>query len=316
MSSNVAFANQAPGSVGYQRDHPCAEHQAVLEAADGRVSLSRRKIAICGFASSSRSLIPVDDPAWSIWTLNQLYRHLPRADRHFDIHVNWHEDNVEGTDHPRWLAECGIPVVMTEIPAGLPTAVRYPIERMIQKFGIDYSTSTVSAMLMMAIDEIDRAVDARLGELPATYPTNGHAVTSAADIAALTKSLYQDYTIGIFGIDLIVGTEYDFQKSCVEFYLGQADARGIRIVIPPQSALLKQRWRYGWQREPDGGLLRLSDYQARHADLVARLGKLQEAHARLIAEMQTLDGAKQEIEHHLNVIDLRSKGGQVPLSAG
>ena len=311
MSSHVDFAKQAPGAVGVNPDHPAAAHLAILDAAEGRVAVlaERKKIAICGFASSTRDLIPINDPAWIIGGMNQLYRHIPRADYWFDIHANWAEGNVDGTDHPRWIAECGIPVYMTDRIAGAPTTVRYPIERYLSKFGIDYFTSTVSYMLAWAIDEIDQAVEHRL----AMMPTNGGTM---ADAAALVKSLYSEYTIGVFGIDLIVGDEYDFQKSCVEFWLGAADARGIHVFVPPQSALLKQRWRYGYQQEPSGGLITIRDLQGRQADLKARVTKCQEMHAKLVAELQTLDGAYQEVTHHLNVIDLRVKGGHIPLSLG
>ena len=60
----------------------------------------RKKIAICGFAASSRMLAPFDDPEWSVAILNQLYRHTPRASMIYDVHGNWREANVEGTDHP------------------------------------------------------------------------------------------------------------------------------------------------------------------------------------------------------------------------
>ena len=58
--------------------------------------------------------MPIADPSWIIVGLNQLYRHIARADVWFDIHLDWRAGNVEGTDHPRWLAECGLPVFMVE----------------------------------------------------------------------------------------------------------------------------------------------------------------------------------------------------------
>ena len=113
--------------------------------------------------------------------------------------------------------------------------------------------------------------------------------------------------LGIFGIDLIVGTEYDWQKSCVEYLLGVAHARGITVRLPEQCALLKQRWRYGYETEPNGGLLRMTELRKRAEALTTRRNAL-------IAELQTIDGALQENGYWGQVMDLRSKGGRVVLN--
>lgn len=312
MPSNVDHARVAPGATGVNPDHPAAAHLKIVNADAGEVDVfgsGRKKIAICGFASSSRHLIPYDDKDWVIGAMNQFYRHAPRADYWFDIHSNWRESNVPGTDHPRALREIGFPVFMIERADDVPNSVRYPIERLIEKFGVDYFTSTVSYMIAWAIDVIDQAVAKRMSSVrwTASAPT-------LADAQAFTRSLYAEYTIGIFGIDLIVGDEYDFQKACAEFWLGVANARGIDIQIPSHSALLKQRWRYGYETQPSNLLIELKDYTARQAELSARISKVREAHERAVAELQTLDGALQEVNHHLAVIDLRLKGGKVPLA--
>ena len=113
--------------------------------------------------------------------------------------------------------------------------------------------------------------------------------------------------IALYGIDLIVGTEFDFQKACVEYLLGLANARGITVRIPPSSALLKQRWRYGYQKEPAGELIRLSE-------LTKRSAALQNERGTLIARLQTIDGALQECGYWGQIADLRSKGGTVRLN--
>jgi hypothetical protein len=328
MGSNIDFANQAPGADGYNAQHASAAHLTIIDQAKGLVDIGdRQKIAICGFASSSRHLIPVDDPSWIIVGLNQLYRHMPRADVWYDIHLNWEQDNVDGTDHEGWIKSCGIPVFMSDPPKQFPTAVRYPVERLIQKHGIDYFTSTVSFMIAWAIDCIDMKV-------------------------ADTGNAYSDYSIGVFGIDLIVGTEYEVQKACVEYWLGIAEGRGIKIVLPPQSALLKQAYRYGYEKAPDTGIIGLIEIQKRAAELQGTKEKLlpvmhglnggvqmlrdlkakaeadstsvaelinigiAEANTKLeqvVAQVQTYDGAYQECVHHINVMELRVRGGVVPL---
>lgn len=305
MSSQKDFANQAPGATGVDPAHP-ASLGYTLEIIDREQALvkahpePRRKIAICGFAASSRMAAPFEDPEWEIWTLNQLYRHVPRATRHFDIHENWREDNVEGTDHPAWLAQCGMPVYMTTVQPSIPTSVRFPIERVIERIaGIDYFTSTVAFMLGLAISEIDEQVEREL---------NGHPVPERFDAARQRiAEAYGTREIGIFGIDLIVGTEYEVQKACVEFLLGLAQARNITVRIPPQCALLKQQWRYGYEREPRAWPIRLSE-------LVKRQAALTNERTTLIARLQTIDGALHESEYWHQVADLRLKGGTIKLN--
>ena len=350
MSSHKTFAEQAPGSTGADKNHPARgklrvldNDQAIVEetAPDGS---QRQKIAICGFAASSRNLAPFDDPGWSIWALNQLYRHIPRVDRHFDIHKNFREDNVPGTDHVGWLTEFDGPIYMSERIQEIPGSVCYPLARVIERVaGVDYFTSTVAFMVAAAIYEFDRQVDAEveelgrraagepgtpipepgaegrvvLGVVDDTFPHNGRGGvdTDAArrillDPAALRRWLAGRYGVrelGIFGIDLIVGTEYDWQKSCVEYLLGIAHARGVTVRLPEQCALLKQRWRYGYETEPNGGLLRMTELRKRAEALTTRRNAL-------IAELQTIDGALQENGYWGQVMDLRSKGGTVKLN--
>ena len=134
MSSEKTFAQQAPGSTGVDREHP-AERGYGFDIIDAERAVLRhrgpvrKKFAICGFAASSRMLAPFADPDTECWLLNQLYRHCPRATRQFDIHANFREDNVDGTDHPGWLAQCGIPVYMTKVEPSGPTSVTATIER-------------------------------------------------------------------------------------------------------------------------------------------------------------------------------------------
>jgi hypothetical protein len=340
LSSNADFANVAPGAEGFTPDHPAAEHIQVVDADQGLIAWTRKKIAICGFASSTRQYIPLADPTWTIFALNQLYRHLPRVDVHFDIHGHWEEGNVEGTDHPAWLASCGIPVLMVKREPGIPTSVKYPVERLIEKHGLDYFTSTIAFEIAYALDLIDRAVEARASEIR----DGGVNMWTAHQ---LVRSLYEEYTIGIFGVDLIVGTEYFHQKPCAEFWIGQAESRGIRFLLPPETALLKQAYRYGYQRDVNVGLVSLAEYEQRLAalekrktDTIAaihtfsgamqelslllekqpaaeevrkRLAEITDQRDKAVALAQTLDGAQQESRHLHDVIELRARGGTIPL---
>lgn len=254
-------------------DHPAAvtPHIKVNDGVAGSVLTSgRKKIALVGFASGTRSMAPFDDPTWEVWGLNQLYRHITRADRWFDIHSNYYDHVVDGTDHVAWLEHAPIPVYMNVHHPEFSTSVRFPIDRAMRYFGkpyaqgsFDYYTSTVAFMLALAIME------------------------GATDI-------------GIFGIDLIVGTEYFVQKACVEFYLGFATCQGIRLHIPKESALLHQDHRYGYEL-PSKQLIEGAEYTDRRK-------KIMEKRDQLHIQQAILDGAAQEDEYWEQIHILRARG--------
>jgi|TARA_R110000824_G_scaffold260399_1_gene449055 hypothetical protein len=262
MSSHIDAKEAEPGS-GVRFDHK-ADNGFDLKIIDKERAIvegtpKRDKVAIVGFATSSRDLAPFDDPSYEIWTLNQIYRHVPRCSRHFDIHSYWEEDNVEGTDHRGWIRDCPRPVYMHDTEKDLPNSVRYPIEKVIEMAGIDYFTSTVAFEVGLAMLEGFK-------------------------------------TIGLYGIDLIVGTEYAEQKACLEFWLGLAHGKGIEVIIPGQSALLKQSHRYGYEREPDFGPLKISEVSN-------RIDHLSTERNRKMALINALDGALAENERKVRQID-------------
>ena len=51
--------------------------------------------------------------------------------------------------------------------------------------------------------------------------------------------------ISLFGVDLLQDEEYSKQKPCIEFWLGVASGKGIKISIQESSNLLKPQKLYG-----------------------------------------------------------------------
>ena len=219
---------------GVRWDHPANPSVLIVdrERAVIKVDPQLRKVAIVGFASSTRDLAPFDDPAWEVWGVNQLYRHIPRATRWFEIHRNWNEHVVEGTDHLGWLRAAPIPTYMVEPVPEIPNSVRYPLEAVCAEFS-RYFTSTIAYMIALAILE-------DFGE------------------------------IGIYGVDMIVGGEYGDQKACCEWLMGIAHGRGKVVTLPKHSALCRAHHLYGYEQEPDWGPMKLSVVQARFNDLIGQ----------------------------------------------
>ena len=315
------------GPIDWQ--HPCRAQTYVIDHMKGKVGnldqRKRKKVCIVGYAVNSRHLAWYDDPDCEIWGVNQLYRFIPRADRWFQIHKDWNDRNkwANGTDQEKWLREAPIPSYMIEPMPGIPNSVAYPIDWVKERLGLagdtdlpgsglDYFTSTIAFMYALAIAEGFEH-------------------------------------IGIYGIDLIIGREYFFEKSCVEFYMGIAHGRGIHIHRPENSALLWQSHRYGYEPEPNYGFYSLKRLSERAAQLrkqvtqlrddvhradgaileaqwvVQRLAgnptaeqeyqkRIEELRKDLDGRLNKLylhDGALQEIERLHAILDLKSRGGSI-----
>jgi hypothetical protein len=293
---NSALKETPKDDDGVDPKHPCKANVRILDRQRALVETDRKKFAICGFASSTRHLIPIDDPAWEIWGMNQLYRHVKRADRWFDVHWNWDKELVPGTDHVGWIRDSGIPVYMIEAHKELPTSVRFPLDVLMATFA-DYFTSTVAHMTALAIWEIDRIVHGRLAKMAPMAPL---------DTVRALRDLYAEYSIGFFGIDLIVGEEYGWQKPCAEFWIGAAAiGRGIEVYTPSQSALCKQRFRYGYETEP-ATIIKPAEVERHKASLVAERDKM-------MRQMFLLDGAIQTDDYYHELIELRLRGGDIKI---
>ena len=107
--------------------------------------------------------------------------------------------------------------------------------------------------------------------------------------------------IEIYGVDLAADSEYSYQKPNAEYYIGIATERGIQVNVPKTSALLKQRYLYGYQDKPDDVLTR--------EDLDRRERVLVEAHDKLRVQTIALEGAIDECKTHRKIVAHRERGG-------
>jgi len=181
-----------------------------------------------------------------------------------------------GTQQQDWLAKPHpFPVFMQEAYPQFPKSVVFPIYDLVKRFGIDYFTSTVAMELAYALslDGVDE--------------------------------------IGLWGIDLVHGTEWGDQRPCAEYWIGRAVERGIKITKPASSALLTQRARYAYD-SPNPLLMELRRGLEREAEETTRkLAELNEVQAKAVSELQTNDGALQMLRHVSARLDMWERGGKV-----
>lgn len=197
----------------------------------------RTKVGIVGFASSSRDQAPYKDDSFDIWSLNHAYGHVPRWDAWWEIHPREHfqrdlmRDGLQqdGARHVDWLAQEPAgkrPIWCQEHYDDIPASLRWPraeINDWFRKLGgeplplgfyaEDYWTSTPAQML-------------------------GHAIWAG----------YKE--IHLYGIDMLQAEEYHYQRSGCEYYAGICRGLGIKLYIPPTSALCKSNYVYGYSEPP------------------------------------------------------------------
>lgn len=159
------------------------------------------KIAIVGTSDSAKEA-PFKDDSWQIWTLGRNHAWIPRYDKWFEIHTMQHLINKKTQQvYFDFLKTCESKLFLIEPVAAYPEAKIYPKNEIKQKYGT-YFTSTMAWMFIKALDE------------------------GATEI-------------GIWGVDMRGDGEYSHQRPCLEFWIGRAMERGVKIHIHESSVLLK-----------------------------------------------------------------------------
>jgi hypothetical protein len=194
-----------------------------------------KKVCVLGFSGPSNlqaNDLPADE---ELWSMNLCHRFLQRpAQRWFQMHHRMHnlpsdypgmaatQQGLIGhfgrpIDHEEWLARCGIPVYMQDVDDQIPTSVRYPIERVVDRLG-GYLTSTAAYMIALALYEgVDR--------------------------------------LQLLGIYMKTGSEYAIQRPSIEYLLGAAKVMGVEVVLPLGCDLAQAPlYAYGEFENPTGAL--------------------------------------------------------------
>jgi len=110
-----------------------------------------------------------------------------------------------------WLKTSPVPVVTSRAHPDYPALVEYPLEDVLNHLQHDYFNSTAPYAVAMAI----------------------HVLAPLVEQGVECK-------ISLFGIDYTLPNQHQAEKGrgCVEFWIGQAVARGIKIALPKSTTLL------------------------------------------------------------------------------
>lgn len=244
---------------------------------------SKDKVAIVGFANHWTQT-PFDSEEFEIWGLNELYDvakeqlKKPLAEnrvRWFEIHGR--EEQYEGNpfvhsrntanEHAAKMAALQCPVYMQKHWDDIPLSVEYPLEEMRARFAHQTGSSA--------------------------YFTNSISYMMALALHMGFKEMH------IYGVDMAQGSEYASQRPSCEYFLGIAQAIGMRIHIPVESDLLKYSYLYGWEQPRHDALA--TKLRARKAELEKRRSGLEQQMAQIQAHIHMLNGAIEDVGYTLGV---------------
>jgi hypothetical protein len=249
-----------------------------------------RKIAILGFGETVKDC-PWRDPSWELWAMNGFWRaakpdyavDVPeeRYSLWFDMHSAeftkaYGQTAGFGDAQHEWLKKPHpFTVLMLDDCPEYPSVQGFPVDAVAAALGRDYFTSTIAYALTFALMQPDIA------------------------------------EIGLWGIDLVHDTEYSDQRPCAEYWIGRAEALGIKVTVHEQSALLKQRHRYGYE-VANPLVTELRAYCAIQLKAIpAAIEKHTAEMERLKLQMHTDDGARQAFASIVDRLNIWERGGKV-----
>lgn len=180
-----------------------------------------KKLALLGSTEN------LDDAPWfdRSWTLAAHPCCRPKCKREPDWYFDMHRPELFqqakawNPKYYTWLQKVQTPVFMQKVYPEIPMSVEYPLRRIQAEFR-SYFTNHCAYMIALALTE---------------------GVTH----------------IGLFGCQYAHETEHGVQRDSLTYWLGFAEARGVKIVIPPRynSLLCSPPLLYGYESHDEKGKL-------------------------------------------------------------
>jgi hypothetical protein len=206
------------------------------------------KIALAGTAHTS-SQAPFADPAWEIWGCSP-NQQLERWDRWFELHDPELLREPSHALYLKWLGEQTKPIYIQKPMPEIPNGVVYPAQKVAERFGTWFLTSTVAFMLALALME---------------FPDE----------------------IALYGIEMAAKGEYASQKPGCRFFIQTARLIGIKVWAPKGCEIMEDGFLYGY---PDARLMLREKALIRRKELLERIATLNSTHTQLLTEQLLLRG--------------------------
>jgi len=234
----------------------------------------KKKVCILGTASSSVNEAPLDDDSFEFWAL-AWRKDLQKYTRLFDLHPFTDERFARKKippDYINHLSSLNCPIYLQKTHPEIPSSIPYPLNQVIETFG----------------PKLD------------LYSSGIYFASSVAYMICLAL-LEKFEEIHFYGVDLIDGGEYAYQRPNTEYYIGLARGLGVKIFIPEKSALCKFSHVYGYEQKPDVGLIN-------SGMLAERLVSYQDKMDTAMKAWYAADGARQEAEQLSKMLQHHERG--------
>jgi hypothetical protein len=177
-------------------------------------------VALYGFATETREGV-WQSKADEVWSIGWAYKYdTPRLDCILEIHPIWLQarsqkpEYVKPRDHWDWLkANHTIPIYMLKAHPEVPMAISYPIQE---------------AMRLVP-------------------PYRRKKVFTSSFPYLVALAILKGYNpIKAYGFEMGSDTEYAYQREGAAYWIGYCDAKGIELVLPENTHLLKNKL-YGYE---------------------------------------------------------------------
>ncbi len=250
---------------------------------------NRRKVCIVGFCSTNRDLTPYDDDSFEIWGLNRGYLFMPSATRWFEMHNRniFTSQQRRPGKHVQWLNDFKGPVYMHTEFSEIKSAVTFPLAE-ISDFLFPGIVRIGTWGKRASKDGQSTSGGEDWLSRDAIHATTEEPYLSSSIAYEVALAIYEGFEeIHLYGVDLNTEAEYAWQKPGVEFLLGVAAGKGIKVVLPDNCPLLKGTL-YG------RGFMSERPEQMSYVQLEGRLKSLQNEMQACQDELHKAAGAHQE----------------------
>ena len=233
-SSNGNRAGAVLSMLSLTEATPAITPQPNGQPPPGRVT---RRIAICGTAPSTRTQIPWNEKDFEFWALNDAHKLFPiqegTVNGHprmiwFETHPReWFTGTNRPADHLAWLQKCPVPIYMWQHYDDIPNSIAFPLEQLRQMFpGATKRWELVTGPNGQVV--------------PKLVKQEGYFTSTIAYMVAMAiAELQAGDELWFWGVDLAAPTEYFRQRPCLEYMLGYAQAKGIKVALPAACPILK-----------------------------------------------------------------------------
>jgi len=172
-------------------------------------------------------LAPFDDPDVQIWAMLNMLHHkrIPRADAIFEMHkpTLWDLHDPDGS-YSEWLKQPHeFPIYMNRLYQDVPACVVYPLAEVRERFFrklykgkeriTKFWTSTASYMVALALLQGFKRIE-------------------------------------MYGIEMATGSNYQYQRDSMFWWVGVANGMGVEFVVPENSHLFESVL-YGYRDPPN-----------------------------------------------------------------